>query len=90
MVMFSYRAGEAGDDAARRQTASITVMAAATGPSLREEVAKAGGAPVEEGPPITPEEALDSTSRDDSPEQRPDSDPAGHEPHPAPEPAEGG
>lgn len=47
------------------------------------EVEKAGGAPVREGPPTTPEQALDSTSADDaSPEQRPDVDQAGHEPHP--------
>lgn len=48
-----------------------------------QEVEKAGGAPVEEGPPTSPEEALDSQSSDDSRERRPDRDEAGHEPHAA-------
>ncbi|MBJ7610661.1 MAG: patatin-like phospholipase family protein [Candidatus Dormibacteraeota bacterium] len=48
-----------------------------------QEVEKAGGAPVEEGPPTTPEEALGSPSSDGSAEQRPDRDEAGHEPHPS-------
>ena len=48
------------------------------------EVEKSGGAPVREGPPTTPEEALDSsTSDEESSEQRPDFDQGGHEPHPA-------
>jgi hypothetical protein len=45
-----------------------------------QEVEKSGGAPVEEGPPTTPEQALDQEP-DDTGEQRPDSDQAGHEPH---------
>ena len=48
-----------------------------------DEVEKAGGAPVREGPATTPEQALDSTSADESAsEPRPDVDQAGHEPHP--------
>jgi hypothetical protein len=46
-----------------------------------QEVEKAGGAPVEEGPPTTPEEALDP-ERENAAEQRSD-DQAGHEPHPS-------
>ena len=45
-----------------------------------QDIEKAGGAPVREGPPTTPEEALDSASRDEPAEPRPDSDQAGHEP----------
>ncbi len=45
-----------------------------------QEVEKAGGAPVEEGPPTTAEQALDQDEPDESAEQRPDTDQAGHEP----------
>jgi hypothetical protein len=44
----------------------------------RQEVEKSGGAPVEEGPPTTPDQALDQG--DSGSEQRPDSDQAGREP----------
>ncbi len=44
-----------------------------------QEVEKSGGAPVEEGPATTPDEALEQGD-DDSREQRPDSDQGGHEP----------
>ena len=46
-----------------------------------QEVEKSGGAPVEEGPPTTPEEALDQEMDDGGgAEQRPDTDQRGHEP----------
>ncbi|MDQ6847895.1 MAG: hypothetical protein M3019_10020 [Candidatus Dormibacteraeota bacterium] len=45
-----------------------------------QEVEKSGGSPVEEGPPTTPEEALDQESDDGGAEQRPDTDQHGHEP----------
>ena len=44
-----------------------------------QEVEKSGGAPVEEGPATTPEQALDQEPGDAG-EQRPDRDQAGHEP----------
>ncbi len=44
----------------------------------RQEVEKSGGAPVEEGPPTTPDQALEQG--DSGSEQRPDSDQAGREP----------
>ncbi len=44
-----------------------------------QEVEKSGGAPVEEGPAPTPDEAL-HPERLDTAERRPDSDQAGHEP----------
>ena len=47
-----------------------------------DEVEKSGGAPVREGPPTTPEQALERNEGGDSGEQRPDSDQGGHEPHP--------
>jgi hypothetical protein len=43
-------------------------------------VEKSGGAPVEDNPAITPDEAL-RPDREDTAERRPDSDQAGHEPH---------
>ncbi|MDQ6856458.1 MAG: hypothetical protein M3Z57_05235 [Candidatus Dormibacteraeota bacterium] len=43
-----------------------------------QEVEKSGGAPVEEGPETTPEQALEGN--EDSTEQRSDTDQAGHEP----------
>jgi hypothetical protein len=43
-------------------------------------VEKSGGAPVEDNPAITPDEAL-RPDREETAERRPDSDQAGHEPH---------
>ena len=45
-----------------------------------QEVEKSGGAPVEESPATTPDEAL-RPDREDTAERRPDSDQAGHEAH---------
>lgn len=50
------------------------------GHPANQEVEKAGGAPVEEGPPTTPEQALEQEQNDEGAEQRPDTDQHGHEP----------